>query len=170
MIKTSIQCQLSNNVLFNEIGRWREFNNVLQQGPNEMKKYLYEKWNYVKNELRKNAEIEIQDLDKIVTVNDFDVTYNKTANGTSIFFFTFPDYDYRDAASKYVALALTKQRPRYFTLEYSEHFITHEPCWVVGEFVVEENKKLHKNLGRADNQRITWFAGYIMGLLEAEGL
>ena len=119
---------------------------------------------------QKNTEIEIQDLDKIVTADDFNVTYNKTVNGTSVFFFTFPDYDYRDAASKYVALALTKQRPRYFTLEYADDFITHEPYWVVGEFVIEGNGKAHRNLAHADNQRLTWFAGHIIGFLEAEGL
>lgn len=171
MTKTSIQYQLSNNVLFNEVfGHWSEFSNVLRQGPDEMKKYLYEKWNYVKDELKKNTEIEIQDLDKIVTADDFNVTYNKTVNGTSVFFLTFPDYDYRDAASKYVALALTKQRPRYFTLEYADDFITHEPYWVVGEFVIEGNGKAHRNLAHADNQRLTWFAGHIIGFLEAEGL
>ena len=48
MTKTSIQYQLSNNVLFNEVfGHWSEFSNVLRQGPDEMKKYLYEKWNYI---------------------------------------------------------------------------------------------------------------------------
>ena len=42
MTKTSIQYQLSNNVLFNEVfGHWSEFSNVLRQGPDEMKKYLY---------------------------------------------------------------------------------------------------------------------------------
>lgn len=170
-ISTSIQYQISNVVLFDSVfGNWRDFNENLNKGPEEMKKYLLEMWGSLKDRLKNNNNLIIKDFDKVVNVSDFDVTYNKTKNGTSVFFITFPDYDYTDGASKYVALALTPRMPRYFTLEYSEHAIDHSPCWVIGEFVIEESKRRHMNYGTIDNMRLTWFSGYILGKLEAENL
>lgn len=171
-ISTSIQYQLTNVKMFKEVfGNWENFNNFLTQGPNIVKMYLLQEWNELKEQLKNNEKLLLKDLDKIVTVNDFDVTFNKTKNGTSVFFFTFPDYEYRDAASKYVALVLTKNMPRYFTLEYSEKIITKELCWVVGEFFINSDGKIqHNNYGAVDNDRISWFAGYILGLLESENL
>ena len=97
-------------------------------------------WNTLKNDLKNNEKLIVKDIDKKVNISDFNVTYNKTKKGTSIFFITFPDYEYRDAASKYVALALTPDKPRYYTLEYSEHALDHSPCWVIGEWVVNNNE------------------------------
>ena len=170
-ISTSIQYQISNVKLFHEVfGNWKTFNEELNKGPEMMKKYFLEMWNRLKNELINNDNLIIKDIDKEVGASDFDVTYNKTKNGTSVFFITFPDYDYTDAASKYVALALTPIKPKYYTLEYSEHAINHTPSWVVGEFVIENSKKKHINHGTSDNMRLSWFAGYILGKLELENL
>lgn len=170
-VSTSIQYQISNVKLFSEVfSNWDVFKEKLNDGPEEMKKYLFEMWNNLKNELKSNENLIIKDIDKEVSVSDFDVTYNRTKNGTSIFFITFPDYDYRDAASKYVALALTPKMPKYYTLEYSEHQINNTPCWVIGEFVIEDSKKRHINCGTTDNMRLTWFSGYILGKLESENL
>lgn len=168
-ISTSIQYQISNNWLFDEVfANWRNFNEVLRKGPNEMKKYLVEAWNMLKEELKANDNLIIKDLDKEVTVDDFDVTYNRTNNGISVFYITFPDYEYTDAASKYVALALTPNMPKYMTLEYSENVNDGSACWVIGEFKIENNKKVHVNYGSIDNMRLSWFAGYVMGKIEAE--
>lgn len=122
-----------------------------------------------KENLKNDERIFLKDLNKNVTINDFDVTLHKTENGTNIFFFTFPDYEYRDAASKYVALALTKNMPRYFTLEYSEKIMTHELCWHIGEFLITpEGQKRHNNYGSIDNNQLSSFIGYVLGLLETE--
>ena len=168
-ISTSIQYQLSNVVLFNEIfGNWNNFNDTLDKGPAEMKKYLFDKWNKIKENLKSNNNLVIKDIDKEISVDDFDITFNRTKNGTSVFFITFPDYNYTDGASKFVALALTPNMPRYFTLEYSKHAIDSSPCWVIGEFIIAENKKKHINYDTTDNMRLTWFAGYILGKLEVK--
>jgi len=132
-----------------------------------MKLYLLELWNKVKEELKKDKKLKIRDKDKKVTVNDFDVTFARTDNNIPIYFITFPDYVDFDAASKYVALALTPQIPRYFTLEYSKHYLDNSPCWVIGEFMInEEGKVIHNNYGTVDNMRLPYFAGYIVGMLE----
>ena len=168
-ISTSIQYQLTNVKMFKDIFEdWKNFDSLLSQGPDIMKMHLLQEWNNLKENLKNNKGILLKDLNKDVTINDFDITFNRTKNGTSVFFFTFPDYEYKDPASKYVALALTKNMPRYFTLEYSENIMTHELCWVVGEFFITPNGKGHNNYGEVDNDRLSWFAGYILRLLESE--
>ena len=150
MKKTSIQYNISNKAIFDEVfTNWPNFNKLLAKGPDAVKQFLYENWVYLKKVLTDNKELEVVDADKEVTVNDFDVTFNKTENGT--------------------ALALTKKRPRYFTLEYSFNHLENKRCWVIGEFYINNNSKAHKNYGPVDNMRLSWFAGYILGMLKSEG-
>jgi len=167
-METSIQYIVSNIKLFNEVyGNWSNFSKYLDEGPESMKKYLLKLWNETKEELKDNKESKIKDIDKKVTINDFDVSFSKTNNNISVFFITLPDYDGTDAASKYIALALTPNLPRYFTLEYSSHFLDKSPCWVIGEFAfTKEGKVIHHNYGSIDNMRLSYFAGYIVGMLE----
>ena len=170
-ISTSIQYQISNVVLFDQVYKnWVNFYEKIQKGPEEMKHFLFDMWNKLKLDLKNNKEIIVKDIDREVSINDFDVTFNRTKNGTSIFFITLPDYDYQDAASKYVAIALTPKMPRYFTLEYSKNSLDSSTCWFIGEFAIIENHKKHINYGKADNMRLSWFAGYILGMLEANNL
>ena len=169
--ETSLQYQVSNVVFFDEIyGNWIEFHNHLKTGLDDMQKYMLELWNRTREKLSKNENIILKDKDKKVKATDFDVTMNQTNKGTMVLFFTFPDYDDTDAASKYVALALTPNLPRYFTLEYSKHVLDNTPCWVVGEFILEKSGVKHINHGQSDNMRLSWFAGYVIGLLEQENL
>ena len=80
-ISTSVQYQISNVKLFYEVfGNWKSFNEKLNSGPNGMKKYLFEMWNTLKEELRSNDNLIIKDIDKEVNISDFDVTYNRTKN------------------------------------------------------------------------------------------
>lgn len=170
-IKTSIQYQISHVKLFDEVFRnGQNFGAELQKGPAVMKEYLLNMWNNLKIELKDNDKFEFNDIDKEVTINEFNITFNKTKNGTSIFFITLPDYEYKDAAAKYIALALTNNGPRYFTLEYSEHVMDHTPCWVVGEWVINDGKKVHLNRGSVDNMRLSYFAGRVVGMLESANL
>ena len=170
-ISTSIQYHVSNILLFNKVFRdWPDFHEHLKSGIKNMQQYLVELWNKTRDELKNNDKLILKDLDKEVTADDFDVTLNVTKNRTVIYYITFPNYEYRDAASKYVALALTPKMPRYFTLEYSEHVTDHTPCWVVGEFVIKDSKKVHISHQTSDNMRLPWFAGYVLGLLESENL
>lgn len=170
-IKTSVQYQVSNVVLFNEVFyNWSNFFEKLNQGPDTIIDYLFELWNNTKEELKNNDRVIARDIERIVDFNDFNVTYNRTQNGTNVFYMVFPDYDYTDAASKYVAIALTKGRPRYFTLEYSVEFSPEGPlpCFVVGEFLIDNNEKKHIYHTKSDNMRLSWFSGWVIGQLEAE--
>ncbi len=166
-ISTSIQYQLTNVKLFNEIFyNWKNFNEQLNKGPEKMKYYLLEEWNKLKEELKDNEGIVLKDIDKIVTENDFNITMNQAKDGSLVFYFTFPNYDDTDAASKFVALALTPQKPRYFTLEYSESIITKEKQFIVGEFLVENGKRVHRNYGPLKSDKIEIFSGFVLDLIE----
>lgn len=168
-ISTSIQYQLTNVKLFNDIFfDWKNFNEDLNKGPEFMKNRLLQEWNELKSILKENTNLLLKDLDKEVTVSDFDITFNQSQNGTSVFFFTFPDYEYTDAASKYVALILAPKMPRFITLEYSENSITKEKQYVVGEFVINDQikQRQHLNYGVLDNDRITFFAGYVLDMID----
>lgn len=170
---TSIQYQYTNVKLFREIFyNWKEFNAQLNKGPDAMKEYFLSQWAGLRDSLKNREDLVIRDLYRIVSKDDFDVTVNKTSKGTPVFYFTFPDYDFRDGASKYVALSLGAPMPRFITLEYSEHQANKELCWVVGEFAIDRqtNSVKHNNYGTVDNNRLSAFAGYVMGILEAQGV
>lgn len=168
MKQTSIQYQLTNVVLFYEVfTNWNNFNELLNKGPEAVKKFLFNKWIYLKEELSKDKELEIKDFNKEITIDDFDITLNKTKDGVKVLYITFPDYEFNDGTSKYIALALTEKSPRYFTLEYSENIVNKEQYWIIGEFKLNNGEKTHYNIGKSDNMRIEWFAGYILGLLES---
>ena len=170
-ISTSIQYQLSNVEMYYDVfAKWDSFNVILEKGPNEMRKYLFEKWNALRANLRNNNDLIVKDIDKEVTVSDFDIILDRTKKGTVVFFITFPNYDYFDAASKYVALVLASRMPRYFTLEYSEDALNHTPCWVVGEFILKRTNKTHVNYGTTNDMRLSWFEGVILRKLESENL
>ena len=68
---------------------------------------MLDEWNRVKEELVADPDKDVLDANRELTPNDFDITFNKTKKGTQVFFITLPDYDYRDATGKYIALALT---------------------------------------------------------------
>lgn len=171
-ISTSIQYQYTNVKLFREIyTNWKEFDSYLSKGPEVMKDYFVNEWNKLKDELIKKDNLILKDLDKIVTRDDFDITYNETKNNNLVFFFSFPNYEYRDGASKYVALALLSDTFKFFTLEYSQNFLTKDLSFVVGEFLVdkETGHVKHNNYGQVDNDRLSYFAGRVIGVLEEIG-
>ena len=153
------------NVIF---GDWEDFKNALEAGPNIVRSYLLDEWRRVRDELVADPNKEVLDANRELSINDFDITINKTKKGTQVFFITLPDYDYRDATGKYIALALTPNAPRYFMLEYSEDKETHEPVWVIGELRLNNGDVEHRFIDVTDNMRLTWFAGYILGMLDAE--
>lgn len=167
MKSTSIQYHLTNDYLFKEVFiNWDVFVANLNKGPDNMKEYLLNLWNNVKENLKNLDGLEVSDINKEVTVDDFNITFNKSQTGVPVYFFVFPDCDFVDASSKYIALAMTKSKPRYFTLEYSQNYFTKEQNFVMGEFFIENNKKTHANYGSIDNSRLAYFAGRVMDILD----
>ncbi len=166
-ISTSVQYQYTNNILLGEVFmNWQNFDKVLSSGPDNMKKYLFDTWNVTKDKLSKDDRLILKDLNTTVTIDDFDVTYTRTKKGIHVFIFTFPEYEYRDGASKYVAVALTDKEPSYFTLEYSEHFEDKNPCWVIGEFAFDNKELIHHNYGTIDNKNLSSFGNWVVTHLD----
>ena len=165
-VSTSVQYEFTNKYLFDAVVKgWANFNQHLTKGDRFMKTMLCNEWDRLKDELMKNSTLELKDAERIVGYDDFGVTINYTDNGSIVFFFRFPNFDFSDGASRYVALALTSDIPRYFTLEYSENPNTHDREYVVGELLLNGNKKEHKSYGVVDNDRLSYFAGYVMNIL-----
>ncbi len=163
---TSIQYQLTNNRLFYEIYmNWKEFDQELVKGPDNMVQYLYRKWYEVKEVLKKSG-LKVNDMDKEVSEKDFGATAYKTNNGIQVFFFSFPNCDFVDASSKYVALALTPSIPRYFTFEYSMSMMTKEKSFVFGEFSIKDHQKTHHYYGQVSQMDFELFLQFVMDQLE----
>ena len=162
--KTSIQYYLSNIYLFNKLFyEFEDLMSVINSGPEVFKKNLVEYWNESKDKLALNENLEIEDRFRVVTENDFDVTYNKSDSGSMIFYVTFPDSELYNAESKCVALALTKGRPRYFTMEYFKSFTTGDKGFVYGEFFIDDANHVvgHKNYGARTNVNIANFSYFV---------
>lgn len=167
-METSIQYQLTNVRFFDDIFfDWKRFDEDLNKGPQYMKQRLFNEWQEIKEMLKKRDDLEVNDIDKVVSEEDFDITLNRTKQGIHVFFFTFPDHEYGDASSKYVALVLAPKMPRFITLEYA-HTFDGKRAYVVGEFMMDEEtgKKKHCNYGFLDNDRLSFFAGYVLRILE----
>lgn len=132
-----------------------------------MREFLFNGWNELKDSLSKRDDLIVKDLDKKVSIADFDAALYQSDIGIDIFFFVFPDYDFNDAASKYVALALTPKIPRFFTLEYSEN-MNKERTFVLGEFVLdlETSQTKHLNYGQVPDDNLSYFAGDIIKILK----
>ena len=74
---------------------------------------LLNEWNRIKENLSKKDNIYLNDLNKNVTVDDFDITIKTIDKNIKVYFITFPDYLYTDSASKYVAFAVTERKIFY---------------------------------------------------------
>ncbi len=171
-IKTSIQYRISTITLFNYVfNNWYMLNQLLSYGQKVMKKFLFDEWNRIKSELIKTDKYIIIDGEKEVTIDSFDVKINKTKMGTTVYFFSFPNYELNDNGlndnvSKYVALALTINKPRYFTLEYSYKYFIDTPSWVVKEYYISDNKIAYNIYENFDNDKLSLFEDYILNILD----
>lgn len=164
--KISLQYQLTNVFLFNEVfGNWKEFNEILKAGPDAVIQFLFNKWNELKEYFVKREDLEVQDSEREITIEEFNVVYTPIDN-IPIFFFIFPDIVYKDAASKYVALALTEKAPRYITLECSENRLTNETHWAYGEFKFEDNHLVHLNYGKALDISLNAFQDFVIYIVK----
>lgn len=149
MIKTSIQYQLSNVVLpMDALEMQEQFNKMLSMGPEAVKRYLDNRWHFIAG---KTDICEFNDADKEITPASFNASRFIIQKNMTFYLFEFPDYEYRDAACKYGLVVISDFCQKYFTLEYSEHVISKEPCFVVGEWYKDEEGEMrHKNYGTVE--------------------
>lgn len=188
---TSIQYQLSNVYLFNFIyGQWGEFMKIFHEGPEAMKEFLFNKWNELKEKLTSKEDFEIWDKEKLVKKDDFEMALRKTSKGINVFYINFP-YTEAAAASVCVAIVMTPNMPRYFTMEYSNTMADlveqlgedrviemygrdvyeerkNKAEYVLGEFVLTNEGRIHKNRGYIPNKTVSNFVQRVEEIVDNE--
>lgn len=147
-------------------GDWSNFNEILKVGPSAMKEHLSKIWNDITPE-EINQGFELTDKDRVITKDSFDVTMNYV-NNYPVFYFIMPDPDSVQAQAKCVALAITPNRPRYFTMEISKRTLTDEVYYIMGEWVIKDNNYAHLNYGPVPNGTVANFASHVTAVLEED--
>lgn len=164
--KTSRAYMLSHIVLRNEIyGKWNEFHDHLNKGPENMKQYLCDLW-YSITQDKINQDFYLADEERKVTIDDFNVTANMLSN-MQIFYFIFPEPDSFMAQAKCVALVLAPNMPRYFTMEIMKEE-NRQKQYIVGEWKVKDRQFVHYNYGRMEKNTIDAFSYCLGSILQAE--
>ena len=147
------------NLVFED---WPKLNQLLNQGPEALKQYFCELWSKVKEEFKYRDDLEIIDMDKEVSMEEFEITYSVLSNNINAFAFVMPKplTDYGQAEC--VSLVLGSKIPRYFTFELSEK-VNAEKCYVIGEWQIdfENNDYKHRNYGAIDEPNIGRFLGRV---------
>ena len=150
--------------LRNEVfGNWQAFNKALCSGLDVMKKYLSDMWNSITEKDTMNG-FRINDLNRSISESDFNVTHN-VLNGINVFYIIFPEPTIIQAQAKCVAVALTPNLPRYFTMEISSNYFTKEPYYILGEWQIENGCFKHVNYGPLNHNTIESFASGILQIL-----
>ena len=162
--EVSILYTFSNITLFESIYYdWQKFYDNLVLGKEAMQKYLLGLWNELDKKLSDDRYIYLDKPSVPVTINDFDINMIKSEKGITIFAFTMPNGYFR-GASKYVGLALTDKKPRYFTFEYTDK----DNKYVFGEFEPVEKGMQHLNRGFFDFDELAKFFGLVISVVDDE--
>lgn len=167
-ISKSIQFQLTNVAFLEYVFKnTDEFKSLLEQGPDSFKEYLISEWNRIKDALSQDDRILVKDLDKDITKDSFDITVNTTDNGTTIYYFIFPDYEFADPASKCVAVILTDTDPRFINMEYQMSSFGVKRYFTFGEFKANEDRTnfVYENYGELPDESIEQFAHQVVKLI-----
>ena len=164
--KTSVLYHIGNYKLeYDVIHDYGRICGIFNKGPEAVKEYLVDIWNETRENLMKRTDIKVLDVDRVISKNDFNVTFNMTSKKEPVFFITLPDYNNSLAESLCVAFAVTEQKPRFFTMEHKsnsdEEFILGEM-----EFKYLTNEFSHSNYGILDKKAISSFATRVLNMLE----
>lgn len=164
-IETSIAYQFSNCYMRNMVFyRFSYFYKNLKEGPVKMKNFLVDRWYELVDGLRDNNNIIVSDIEKVVLPSEFDITVNKTRDNSIVYFIKMPNSNIYKAESICVAVALTKDKPRYFTLELGRN-VNGDKNYFMGEFVLIDDNFKHVNYGILVDNSISNFAYQVIYLL-----
>ena len=121
----------------------------------------------VKDALSQDDRILVKDLDKDITKDSFDITVTTSDNGTTIYYFIFPDYEFADPASKCVAVILTDTDPRFINMEYQMSSFGVKRYFTFGEFKANEDRTnfVYENYGELPDESIEQFAHQVVKLI-----
>lgn len=148
---------------------WKSFSNLLNEGPEALKQHFCKLWSKLQEEFKNRYDLEIIDMCKEVTPEEFEISYSVLSKNINAFTFVMPKplTDYGQAEC--VSLVLGSKIPRYFTFELSEK-TNEEKCYVIGEWQIdfENNDYKHKNYGSIDEPSIGRFLGKVSKIIEEQ--
>jgi len=156
--KVSIHYFLAHNKIRNFIFQECEkVNELLLQGPEEIKKYFCMLWNEVRDDLNDRQDLEIIDNDKEIKPEDFGVSYSILNSNIKVFNFIMPKPITQINQAECISLVLTPKIPRVFTLELGEE------GYIIGEWKIdfEENDYVRISHGKIENNKISEFLSRI---------
>ena len=169
-IKTSLLYQVS-NIAFEEMSIFL-FNGVVsafKKGPEVARAFLVDLWNrrcaLIKERPGQFERFDFVDIDREVKIEDFEVTFGEIPDIANVYFVHFPEVDNSssvfDGACKCLAFVLTKERPRFLTMEYGRRFSENgvTPCFFFGEWVFNylSGNFTHLNYGTMEQDTIEYF-------------
>lgn len=134
---------------------------ILNSGPEAVKEYLVGAWNETRENLMNNKDINVLDIQRVVSKEDFDVSYNLSSKKEPVFFITLPDYNNNLSESKCVAVAITETRPRFFTMQYANGEYSLSEI----EFKYLENRFTSNSYGMLEKDTIANFATRVLDIL-----
>ena len=162
MPSTSIQYQISNSILLRRVFlKGDDFMKSLDLGKKSAIEDLLVDWENTREILKKTQGLEVKDIDKKVSAEDFDIYVDRDdeLNPTQLFVtIRFPEYDYYDKTSRFVGILLSEDLPRYFTFEY-DLGVNDRKGFTFGEyfFDYDTEKAIKQNYSFTINGRIEDF-------------
>jgi len=167
--KTSLLYRVSNKHFEDQaIFMFANVVGAFKKGPQSACAFLADIWQSARKMMEEQRSmVDIIDFDKEIKPEDFDVTFNQIPNVADIYFIHFPVADNNgleyDGACRCLAFALTKDCPRFLTMEYGKKSLPGEnpaPCFWFGEwkFNYMTGDFAHLNYGIMERDTIEHFA------------
>lgn len=166
--KTSILYHIGNYKLeYDVVHDYGKMCGIFNNGVESVKDYLIGVWNETREKLMHEQNLNVLDLERVVSKEDFGVTFNVSEKKEPIFFISFPDYNNNIAESSCVAFAITERGPRFFTMEHQLDISGNSEEFVFGEFEFDylSNKFSHTNYGQLSRRTVTNFATRVLDIL-----
>ena len=167
--ETSILYQVGNyKIEYDFVQDYGRMCSIFNKGPEAVKEYLVAIWTEIRESFMKRNDIKVLDIDRVISKEDFSVTFNISSRKEPIFFITFPSYNNNIAESKCMAFSITNKKPRFFTMEHKVGFEGTDEEFVLGEFEFDylNNSFIHKNYGTLERNTVENFATRVVDMLE----
>ena len=160
--KTSVLYNFGNYKLeYDVIHDYGRICGVLNSGPDALKEYLVGLWNETREGLMNSQDVNVLDIQRVVSTDDFDVSYNLSSKKEPVFFITLPDYNNNISESKCIAVAITEEKPRFFSMQYNKNDYSFSEI----EFKYLTNKFVSNDFGLLEKNTITYFATRVLDML-----
>lgn len=167
--KTSILYQIGNyKIEYDFIHEYGKMCSIFNKGPEAVKEYLVSIWTDTRESLMGREDLKVLDIDRVISKDDFNITFNMSSKKEPIFFITFPDYNNNIAESKCIAFSITNDRPRFFAMEHRVAFEGTSDDYIFGEFEFSYtgNNFKHTNYGLLERNTVENFATRVLDMIE----